>query len=99
MQRLAAVHDAPAAVVASSYAAHPLRPLESDVADPQFTRDPVKAHLPGIAEAEGEDLAASPGDGEQRIIGRNRVGTRSVAAADVDAEDRGEQIGHVLAGL
>ena len=98
VERIAAVHDAPAAVVAGPHPADPLRAFEAHVAHPQLPRLPVEAHLPGIAEAEGEDFASRSRHVHERVVGRNGIGPVAILPVHVDPQDRGQQVAHVLSG-
>ena len=96
---LAALHDAPAVVAAALDAEDHLPQIPADITHPQVTGLEVKTHPPRVAEAVRPDLRPGTERGGKRVVRWHTIGKAGVAAVDVDAQDRCQQVADVLPGF
>ena len=99
VDRLAALHDAPAVVAAALDAEDHLPQVPADITHPQVTGLGVKTHPPWIAEAVRPDFRPGTERGGKRVVRWHTIGKAGVTAVDVDAQDRCQQIADVLTGF
>ena len=99
VDRLAALHDAPAVVAAALDAEDHLPQVPADIAHPQVAGLGVKTHPPRVAEAVRPDLRPGTERSGKRVVRRDSVGETWVEAVDVDAQDRRQQVADVLPGF
>ena len=99
VNRLAALHDAPAVIAASLDAKDHLPQIPADITDPQVAGLEVETHPPRIAEAVRPDLRPGTERSGKRVVRRDSVGETWVEAIDVDAQDRRQQVADVLPGF
>src|SRR6516162_8840255 len=71
--RLPSLHDRPTVIPASSNTVDHLPGFPANIANPQITCGPIKAHTPRIAQAVGPDFGPRPRRVHERIVGWHRV--------------------------
>ena len=96
---LAALHDAPAEVAAALDAEDHLPQVPAYITHPQVTGLEVKTHPPRVAEAVRPNLRPGTERGGKRVVRWHTIGKAGVAAVDVDAQDRRQQVADVLPGF
>ena len=91
--------DRPAVVAARLDAIDHFPLFPAHVPHPKIAGCPVKTHPPRIAQTKRINFRARAGNLEKRIVRRDRVRVCPLAAIDIDAQDAGEQVADVLAGV
>src|SRR5438445_11404239 len=96
-KRMCALDHGPAIIATTLDMKDRFPEVLTHVAGPEFAGVAVKAHFPDVAEAVSRNLGPCPLHVAERIIFRNGVCLLALGVIDVDAMDRGLEVGDVLA--
>ena len=94
--RVAPLRDVPAVVAAAPDEVDHLAEVLADVAGPEVAGGAVEAEPPGLPQPVGPDLGPCPGEADERVVVRDRVGLAPFGVVDVDPEDRAREVAEVL---
>ena len=94
--RLPAFHHTPSVVAAALDAIEHFPQFPADIANPQIAGLLIEAHPPRIAKTVRPDLAASPLQIDERIVGRNAVVLAVVGVIDVDPQNARQEVADIL---
>src|SRR4051812_24601951 len=97
--RLTAFEDAPAVIAAGLDAIDQFPEFPTDIGDPEFAGFFVKAHAPGITKTVSVNLGAGVLIVHEWIVFRDGIIFSTGGVMNIDAENGGEKIGDVLAGV
>ena len=86
LDRVARLHRAPAIVAAALDEMDHFPELPADIANPEAPPT-IKAHLPGIAKAEGPDFRTNIGATNEGIVRRNAILEAPPGCIDINTQD------------